>query len=123
MFACLAFVEKLTALVPLPRMHLTRFFGYLASHAKIRSQIIPKTPFIVAPVVEKPMSTGATIKAAAIHKKNAGERFFSCRAAAPSPLRRSPFVGFADSVGTVTQRPIHSDQPFIRRRPRPALVP
>jgi hypothetical protein len=35
-------VEKLAALVPPPRRHLTRFFGCLAPHAKIRSAIVPK---------------------------------------------------------------------------------
>ena len=35
--------EKLAALIPPPRIHLTRFFGCLAPHAKIRSQIVPKS--------------------------------------------------------------------------------
>ena len=35
-------MEKLAALIPPPRIHLTRFFGCLAPHAKIRSQIVPK---------------------------------------------------------------------------------
>jgi hypothetical protein len=38
----LEWVEKLAALVPPPRIHLTRFFGCLAPHAKIRSAIVPK---------------------------------------------------------------------------------
>lgn len=38
----LEFIEKLAALVPPPRAHLTRFFGCLAPHAKIRSLIVPK---------------------------------------------------------------------------------
>jgi hypothetical protein len=42
-FSGLEFVEKLAALVPPPRIHLTRFFGCLAPHSKIRSQIVPKT--------------------------------------------------------------------------------
>jgi hypothetical protein len=42
LFSGLEFVEKLAALVPSPRIHLTRFFGCLAPHAKIRSQIVPK---------------------------------------------------------------------------------
>lgn len=42
LFSGLEFVEKLAALVPPPRIHLTRFFGCLAPHAKIRSQIVPK---------------------------------------------------------------------------------
>jgi hypothetical protein len=42
LFSGLEFVEKLAALVPPARIHLTRFFGCLAPHAKIRSQIVPK---------------------------------------------------------------------------------
>lgn len=42
LFSGLEFVEKLAALIPPPRIHLTRFHGCLAPHAKIRSQIVPK---------------------------------------------------------------------------------
>ena len=42
LFSGLEFVEKLAPLVPQPRIHLTRFFGCLAPHAKIRSRIVPK---------------------------------------------------------------------------------
>ena len=42
LFSGLEFVEKLAALVPQPRIHLIRFFGCLAPHAKIRSRIVPK---------------------------------------------------------------------------------
>jgi hypothetical protein len=42
LFSGLEFVEKLAALIPPPRIHLTRFFGCLAPHAKIRSQIVPR---------------------------------------------------------------------------------
>ena len=42
LFSGLEFIEKLAALVPPPRIHLTRFFGCLAPHAKIRSLIVPK---------------------------------------------------------------------------------
>jgi len=35
------FLEKLCALVPIPRVHLTRFHGVLAPHAKNRSKIVP----------------------------------------------------------------------------------
>jgi hypothetical protein len=41
-FSPLEFMEKLAALVPKPRVHLTRFHGCLAPHAKIRSLIVPK---------------------------------------------------------------------------------
>jgi hypothetical protein len=42
LFSGLEFVEKLAALIPPARVHLTRFFGCLAPHAKIRAQIVPQ---------------------------------------------------------------------------------
>lgn len=36
------FMEKLAAMVPKPRVHLTRFHGVLAPNAKIRKKIIPR---------------------------------------------------------------------------------
>ncbi len=53
LFSGLEFVEKLAALVPPPRIHLTRFFGCLAPHAKIRSAIVPKK----AEVSEQPATS------------------------------------------------------------------
>ena len=41
LFSPLEFIEKLAALVPPPRAHLTRYHGLPALNAKIRSQIIP----------------------------------------------------------------------------------
>jgi hypothetical protein len=41
-FSPIEFLEKLAALVPPPRAHLTRFSGVLAPHSKIRSLIVPK---------------------------------------------------------------------------------
>ena len=35
-------MERLAALVPRPRVHLTRFHGVLAPHYKYRSEIVPK---------------------------------------------------------------------------------
>lgn len=35
------FIEKLVAIIPQPRIHLTRFHGILAPHSKVRSQIVP----------------------------------------------------------------------------------
>jgi hypothetical protein len=37
----LDFMQRLAALVPRPRLHLIRFHGVLAPHAKLRSEIIP----------------------------------------------------------------------------------
>lgn len=39
----LEFIERLVALVPKPRMHLTRFHGVLGPHYKYRSEVVPKT--------------------------------------------------------------------------------
>lgn len=36
------FMERLAALVPRPRVHLTRFHGVLAPHYKFRKQIVPR---------------------------------------------------------------------------------
>lgn len=41
-FSPIEFLEKLAALVPPPRAHLTRFHGILAPHAKNRSKVVPK---------------------------------------------------------------------------------
>ncbi len=50
-FSGLEFVEKLAALIPPARIHLTRFFGCLAPHALISSQIVPATP-VTTPVAD-----------------------------------------------------------------------
>lgn len=36
-------LEKIAAIIPRPRVHLTRFFGVLAPHYKYRKQIVPKS--------------------------------------------------------------------------------
>jgi len=38
----LEFMQRLAALVPRPRLHLIRFHGVLAPHAKLRSTIVPR---------------------------------------------------------------------------------
>ncbi len=40
----LEFMQKLAALIPRPRLNLTRYHGVLAPNAKLRSQIIPQPP-------------------------------------------------------------------------------
>lgn len=40
----LELLEKLAAIVPRPRVHLTRFHGVLAPHYKHRKQIVPRPP-------------------------------------------------------------------------------
>lgn len=44
LFTPLELMEKLAALVPPPRAHLTRYFGILGPHDKHRSQVVPKPP-------------------------------------------------------------------------------
>jgi hypothetical protein len=41
-FSPLEFLEKLAALVPPPRIHLTRFHGILAPHSRWRSFVVPE---------------------------------------------------------------------------------
>jgi hypothetical protein len=48
------FVEKLAALIPPARIHLIHFFGCLAPHARIRSQIVPAPPQIATPAAAAP---------------------------------------------------------------------
>ena len=43
----LEFLRRLAALVPRPRLHLIRFHGVLAPHAKLRAQIVPGEPVSV----------------------------------------------------------------------------
>jgi len=40
----LELMQKLAALIPRPRLNLTRYHGVLAPNAKLRSQIIPQPP-------------------------------------------------------------------------------
>jgi hypothetical protein len=37
----LEFMQRLAALVPRPRLHLIRFHGMLAPHARLRAAIVP----------------------------------------------------------------------------------
>ena len=37
-------MQRLTALVPRPRLHLIRFHGVLAPNAKLRREIVPSPP-------------------------------------------------------------------------------
>jgi len=43
-FTPMELMEKLAALVPRPRVHLTRFHGVLIPHYKHRKQIVPQKP-------------------------------------------------------------------------------
>ena len=50
-FTPLEFIEKLVALIPPPRIHLTRFHGVLAPHHRLRSQVVPAQPLAKEEVV------------------------------------------------------------------------
>jgi len=39
--SALEFMQRLVVLVPRPRLHLIRFHGVLAPHAKLRATIVP----------------------------------------------------------------------------------
>ncbi len=59
MFTPLEFIEKLSALVPTPRVHLIRYAGAFARHAKIRPHVLVKARMgepaaaIVAAIMER----------------------------------------------------------------------
>jgi hypothetical protein len=40
----LEFMQRLAALVPRPRLHLTRYHGVLAPNAKLRARVVPQEP-------------------------------------------------------------------------------
>ena len=40
----LEFMQRLTALVPRPRLHLIRFHGVLAPNARLRAAVVPAPP-------------------------------------------------------------------------------
>jgi hypothetical protein len=48
----LEFMERLAALVPRPRVHLTRYSGVLAPHYQYRRDIVPKPKAISQPTLE-----------------------------------------------------------------------
>src|SRR3954452_24080109 len=68
----LEFMQRLAALVPRPRLHLIRFHGVLAPHAKLRAQIVPSTPLNanqacdphaqISPASPAPMSWACLLK-------------------------------------------------------------
>ena len=61
MFTPLEFIEKLSALVPKPRVHLIRYAGAFARHAKIRPDVLVKARLGEdAAATEKDKSTPAT---------------------------------------------------------------
>lgn len=53
LFEPVDFVSKLAAQVPPPKMHRLRFFGVFSSHARLRCQVVPKSPQSVADVCER----------------------------------------------------------------------
>jgi hypothetical protein len=53
LFSPMELMEKLVAIVPQPKIHLVRYHGVLAPHARIRSQIVPKKANEATTVTEK----------------------------------------------------------------------
>jgi hypothetical protein len=62
----LEFMQRLAALVPRPRLHLIRFHGVLAPHAKLRSAIVPKAAAETAATTSDPTDTPQSKPAAHI---------------------------------------------------------
>ncbi len=61
----LQFMQRLAALVPRPRLHLIRFHGVLAPHAKLRAAIVPH-PARAKPAIPPPiMPNTRTLRARA----------------------------------------------------------
>ncbi len=63
----LEFMQRLVALVPRSRLHLTRFHGVLAPNAKLRSKVVPgaqekKTPEAQTPAEDHPCAHGARLR-------------------------------------------------------------
>jgi len=50
--APLALIARLAALVPPPRRHVTRYFGVLAAHSKLRPLVVPRPPPVPLPVAD-----------------------------------------------------------------------
>jgi hypothetical protein len=50
----LEFMQRLAALVPRPRLHLIRFHGVLAPHAKLRAVVVPIPAQTTIAAIEEP---------------------------------------------------------------------
>ena len=67
MLTPLAFIERLAALVPRPRLPLITYHGVLAPAARLRPAIVPLPPETPAPVAACPRS----------HKKKAAPHYYT----------------------------------------------
>ena len=56
------FMQRLAALVPRPRLHLTRFHGVLAPNAKLRSKVVPGNKPAAAHSEEQPCAHSAPVR-------------------------------------------------------------
>ncbi|MCW5581627.1 MAG: transposase, partial [Luteimonas sp.] len=54
----LEFMQGLAALVPRPRLHLIRFHGVLAPHAKLRPLVVPQGPEVQEQATEVAVAGG-----------------------------------------------------------------
>lgn len=87
----LEFMEKLVALIPRPKIHLTRFYGVLASHYKYRKEIVPKP----TPPLPLPGLAGGTELAEQLPSENHNLE--------PTPLTRSKRYSWARLLKRVFQ--------------------
>ena len=72
------FIEKLIALIPRPKVHLTRFYGVLASHYKFRKDIVPKQPSTLPQALpEESAHSEVALAAAPIEEKNTRSKRYS----------------------------------------------
>jgi hypothetical protein len=70
----LELLEKLSAIIPRPRVHLTRFHGILAPHDKHRKQVVPKTEEAAAVPVAQPGVVVLTLQQQLFEKKKKQRR-------------------------------------------------
>jgi putative transposase len=124
----LELLEKLAALVPLPRVHLVRYGGCLASHSHLRGAIIP-TPRQQG-VDEEETDTGAPPWSWARLLK----RVFALDVArcpwcqrggcgSSPPSRRARSSGRSSSIGNFLQTHLLVYRPVSARKPSPGPPP
>jgi hypothetical protein len=84
-----ALIARLAALVPPPRRHVTRYFGVLSSHSKLRSSIIAPPPGTVAAAQPEPRADPPPDRAADPPPARPGRR---CRYIPWAELLRRTFA-------------------------------
>jgi len=96
----LELLEKLAALVPAPRAHLTRYFGVLAPAAKWRRLIVPESSSAAVIESARQRETAATETATSAPDPTAASAATSYGASQPGPWRHGRnYVGGTDETG------------------------